>query len=110
MKLHLDFESYYSTEQKYDLKSISMTEYIRDPRFKAFGAGMAFDDKPISWVTGKDLGSCFEYIDFSEVDLIGHNVKFDGAILAWKYGKTPRSYVDTKGMSRAVLGNTCRVL
>ncbi len=108
MELHLDFESYYSTESHYDLKSVSITEYIRDPRFKAFGAGIAFDDKPISWVTGKDLEICFEYIDWSQVDLIGQNVKFDGAILAWKYGKIPRSYIDTKGMSRAVLGKSIK--
>ncbi len=108
MELHLDFESYYSTEQKYDLKSISMTEYIRDPRFKAFGAGIAFDDMPIHWVSGSELQSLFDHIKWNEIDLIGQNVKFDGAILAWKYGYTPRSYIDTKGMSRAVLGKSIK--
>ncbi len=106
--LYLDFESFYDSAQDYDLKSISMCEYIRDPRFKAFGAGIAFDDEPIIWVKGEDLVSYFDDVDWEHIDVIGQNIKFDGAILVWQYGHTPRSYIDTKGMSRAVLGKTIK--
>lgn len=108
MRLHLDFESFYSTADSYTLKKISMVEYIRDARFKAFGAGVAFDDLPINWITAKNLDSFFLSVDWNQVDLVGHNIKFDGAILAWRYGYTPRSYIDTKGMSRAVLGKSIK--
>lgn len=108
MKLHLDFESYYSTENNFDLKSLSMTEYIRDPRFKALGAGAAFDDEPIVWISAKNLDSFFLSLKWDEIDLVGHNVKFDGAILAWRYGYVPRSYIDTKGMSRACLAKSIK--
>jgi hypothetical protein len=37
--LFVDFETFYDRKAKYDLKSISMTEYIRHTKFKVQGMG-----------------------------------------------------------------------
>lgn len=112
MKLVLDFESYFDSAEGYTLKKMSMVEYIRDPRFKAFGVGyMRLDgangvyatDGP-KWVSGDSLVDFFKSIKWSETDVIAHNAKFDGFILRQIYGCQPRRWIDTKGMSRAVLG------
>lgn len=101
--LFLDFETYYSTQNKYDLKSISMTEYIRSDKFKVHGLGWKeFGDKQ-KWVSGKDVKT-FISRNFKDTTIISHNVKFDGAILAWRYGIKPKQYIDTVAMARAILG------
>lgn len=86
-----------------------MIEYIRSPLFRAFGAGYQWiwDDGGTSqpaWVTGADLPSFFASVDWSTTDVVAHNAKFDGFILRQIYGVQPRSWIDTKGMSRAVFG------
>lgn len=108
MYLFLDFESFYSEKEGYSLKKMSMVEYIRSPKFKAFGAGVAIDGSQIQWIPAHNLQDYFDCFEWDIIDLIGHNVKFDGSILAWKYGKIPRSFIDTKGMSRAVLGKVIK--
>lgn len=101
---YIDFETYYSTKDKYSLKCMSMFEYIRDPRFKAFGAGISMNGKNPIWVPAHKLRTVFSYTDWSQMTVVAHNVKFDGAILRWIYGINPKQYVDTLSMSRAVLG------
>lgn len=112
MHLYLDFESFYDSKNKYTLNQqrggISMVEYIRSPKFLAFGAGLAVNDLPPVWVPAKELKYVFGQYGWNEITLVGHNVKFDGAILAWKYGILPKNFIDTKGMSRAVLGKSIK--
>lgn len=84
-----------------------MLEYIKDERFKAFGAavrGYGFHQDKSIWVTGSELAYTFKNIDWSQVTLCAQNTKFDGAIQSWRYGVTPRSYIDTKSMAAAHLG------
>ena len=40
--LVIDFESRWCKKSKYSLTSMTTEEYIRDPRFKAFGIGVKF--------------------------------------------------------------------
>lgn len=110
MKIVIDFETYFDSKS-YTLKKQSMVEYVRDPRFKAFGLGYCYIDAydPIQcmnprWVTGKDIPKFLAGIDWSSTDVVAHNAKFDGFILRQIYGVQPRRWIDTKGMSRAVLG------
>lgn len=105
--LFIDFETYYDTKIDFDLKSISMTEYIRDGRFEtqgfAYKQGM---NNAAHWVAGDHaMQALFGSIDWAKTILIAHNVKFDGAILAWRYGVKPAYYLDTQTMAKAVLGN-----
>jgi DNA polymerase len=104
MKLFIDFESYYSRADGYDLKHISMTDYIMDSKFKAHGVGVMENDHGQGhWISGNKIEEYLLQIDWAETDVVAHNVKFDGAILAWKYGIKPRSWIDTKAMAKALL-------
>jgi len=104
-KLTLDFETYWAQDYSLSNRGMTLTKYIRDPRFKAHGVGIKIDNKPSNWVTHKDLPRLFAKIPWHKVMLIAHNPKFDASILAWIYGCSPALIVDTKGMARALLGN-----
>lgn len=112
--LFLDFESYYSTEDKYDLKKLSIVQYVRDARYKTFGMGVAFGNEKPKWIPAKDVQGWFDVMGgglgdgWENIAVVGHNIKFDGFIMSQIYGVTPGQYIDTKGMSKAVLGKSVR--
>lgn len=103
-RCYIDFETYYNSADGYTLKKMSVLQYIRDPRFKVFGAGISFNGKNPVWYNGSVLREVLAQIDWTNQVVIAHNVKFDGAILRWIYGVNPARYDDTLSMSRAVLG------
>jgi hypothetical protein len=104
--IYVDFETYYSSKKKYSLSSISVVEYVHHPEFYVQGMGIKIDQEETKWVTGKDVERVLYDIDWSNSRVVGHNVKFDGTILAWKYGICPAQWVDTKAIVKAVLGNS----
>jgi hypothetical protein len=110
--LTLDFETYYTDE--YSLRRMTTIQYICDARFEATGAAARVDKVSLPyqneiktfgaksrWIEGPDLPKLFARVDWSRTALMSHNIDFDGAILAWRYGITPALYIDTLGMSRA---------
>jgi DNA polymerase I-like protein with 3'-5' exonuclease and polymerase domains len=110
--LTLDFETYYTDE--YSLRRMTTIQYICDARFEATGAAARIDKVSLPyqdeiktfgaksrWIEGPDLPKLFARVDWSRTALMSHNIDFDGAILAWRYGITPALYIDTLGMSRA---------
>lgn len=105
VKLTLDFETFWAQDYSLSQRGMSITKYVRDPRFKAHGVGIKIDNRPSNWVTHNDLPRLFAKIPWHKVMLIAHNPKFDASILKWIYGYSPRLILDTKGMSRALLGN-----
>jgi len=100
----IDFETYHDSLSGYDLRAMSMTEYINDPRFKVFGCGVQVNDSEPTWLSEEDVGQFFNLYDWSQTIIVAHNVKFDGAILSWKYGIKPLEWRDTKSMAMAVYG------
>ena len=114
--LTIDFETYYCSTKKakalgvepYTLRSMMTQEYVYDPRFKAFGASFKFYGQPSYWVPGDQLEAHLEALGRSHgwdhITVIGHNLRFDGLILSHHYGVVPVRYIDTLGMSRAVIG------
>lgn len=103
----LDFETFYDSKAGYGLKEMSITEYIRDSRFKAHGLAWQcaqWANKETIWVNGKDLPFVLSDIDWSKTVIVSHNIKFDGAILAWRYGCKPYAWFDTVALAKAVLG------
>lgn len=78
-----------------------MTEYIRDTRFKAQGVAFMLWGGRARWVEEILPGD----FDWQRTIVVAHNVKFDGGILAWRYGVKPAYYLDTQTMAKAVLGN-----
>lgn len=108
MKVFIDFETYYDTKAKYDLKHLSITEYVRDGRFKVHGCAVALDDGITRWFPSEKLNEFFSRVNWAEADVVGHNIKFDGAILSWHFGISPLRWIDTKGMAKAILGGSIK--
>lgn len=114
----IDFETYYRTQQpdKYTIMGSTTEEYIRDPRFQVTGFAYAIDDAPPVWVTGTDdhIESALRSLDWNTV-VVAHNTRFDGAILAWRYGIHPRVLACTMTMAevtsaRRMVGGKLEVL
>jgi DNA polymerase I-like protein with 3'-5' exonuclease and polymerase domains len=76
---------------------------LNDPRFEVIGVGIKVDDNPTKWVT-ENIAEEFAMLDWGNSALLCHNMMFDGAILAWKYGIVPAMYYDTLCMARAIHG------
>jgi len=99
-----DAETYYDDE--FSLRKMPTSAYIRDERFAVHGWAVKFGNKSSKWVSHGGMVKLLSAIEHDKVILIGHNLMFDGSILAWKYGFVPKLYVDTMGMSRAVFGGS----
>lgn len=103
-RIIVDFETYYGPDYTLSLKSMTTEKYIRHPEFKTHGAGIKINEGPSKWVPAKYLPAVFKKIDLENNCLIGHNLQFDGAILAWHYGIVPKLYIDTLSLARSMLG------
>ena len=105
--LTVDFETRWSSGD-YTLKKMTTEEYIRDPRFKAFGCGVHYYTDGMrgkgEWIPGRNLPEYFASINWNETAILAHNAQFDGSILAWRYGVQPAFILDTLSMARAVRG------
>lgn len=90
----------------YTLSKMTNEEYVRDPRFKAFG--FCFheygSDDPIVWVSHADLPYYLASIDWHRTAVLAHNAQFDVSILCWRYGIRPAFIFDTLSMARAKRG------
>jgi hypothetical protein len=99
----VDYETFWGPD--YTLSSMTTESYIRDPRFKAHGAGIKVGKGKSVWVPEKHLQRVLNRIDWSQSALVGHHLNFDGSILAWHYGIVPARYIDTLALSRCIVGN-----
>lgn len=100
----LDFETFYAPD--FTLKKFTTEEYINAPRFEVIGVAMKIDDDPAVWFSGTDaeIKAWLNQVDWANSALLCHNMLFDGAILAWRYGIVPAKYFDTLCMARAIHG------
>ena len=103
--LVIDFETRWDSKG-YTLSKLTTEEYIRDSRFKAFGACIKYldEDGPATWVRGAELERWFATIDWSEIAVLAHNAQFDVSILEWRYDCHPAFIFDTLSMARALRG------
>jgi DNA polymerase len=100
----LDAETFYGDGYSLSNKDMTTEKYIRDPRFKCHGFGVSLNFGPAKWVSHRNVEAALARFDWNECALVGHNLQFDGAILAWHYGIYPKLYIDTLGLSRALIG------
>jgi len=103
--LVVDFETRWSSKE-YTLSKLTTEEYIRDPRFKAFGMCIKEyeDELPATWVRGDKIQEWVDSIDWSKTAVLAHNAQFDVAILSWVYGARPVFIFDSLSMARALRG------
>ena len=100
----LDFETYYGKD--FSLSKLTTEAYIRDPRFEVIGVGVKVNNKKTEWASGshEQIKTYLQSFDWSDAMLLCHNTMFDGAILNWRYGISPRVYADTMCIARAIHG------
>ena len=103
--LTIDFETRWSSKE-YTLSRMTTEEYIRDPRFKAFGACIHEygTDEPTQWFNHEELPAALAEYDWSRVAVLAHNAQFDVSILDWVYGARPNFIFDSLSMARALRG------
>jgi hypothetical protein len=102
----LDFETSWGRGVKLGFSCQTNEEYVRDPRFKAWGLSWKYlgsDDHPV-WVTRKDLPKFFALIDWSRTAVVAQNALFDVSIMCWRYNAKPAFIFDTLSMGRALRG------
>jgi DNA polymerase len=103
--LVIDFETAWD-RREYTLSKMTTEEYVRDPRFKAWGLcwkEVGEDAYPM-WVRGEAIAEWAEQIDWSTTAVLAHNAQFDVTILSWRYGVQPAFIFDTLSMARALRG------
>jgi DNA polymerase len=96
----LDFETYY--DRDYSLTKLTTEEYIRDERFEAIGVAVKINDEPAQWYPQMHIEKGLRTVDWENSLVIGQNMMFDAAILAWRFDRKARAWGDTLGMSRAL--------
>jgi hypothetical protein len=101
----VDFETYWDSKS-FTLRKMTTEEYIRDEKFRDFGACFHVygSDEPIEWVRGCDIPEYVSGIDWGRTALLAHNAQFDVSILGWRYGVSPAFIFDTLSMARALRG------
>jgi len=101
----IDFETYYDKE--YGLKKFTTEEYIRDERFEVIG--VAVKDKGVTkWFTGThaETKAFLDSYNMHEHFVLGHNMRFDAAILSWIFDIHPLGLFDTMSMAQILHGLT----
>jgi DNA polymerase len=101
MIVAIDFETAYSRE--YSLRRMTEVEYILSPLYETLMCAIKLGDGPSQvYVGDANIRAAFAQIDWGSVAVLSHNTRFDGAILAWRFGIIPRLYLDTLSMARAM--------
>ena len=91
----IDFETYYDDE--YSLKKMTTEAYIRDPRFECMGLSIKDGNKGTKFYREEQgIELVRQLILQTKRPVVAHNARFDGGILALKYGLHPKHYIDTK--------------
>jgi DNA polymerase len=100
----IDFETAYGGDLGFAKQTTE--EYIRDKRFEVVGVAVQVNDGEPEWFSGthQKLYSFLNKYDWKNSIALAHNAVFDGAILNWQFGITPKGWLDTLSMGRALHG------
>jgi DNA polymerase I-like protein with 3'-5' exonuclease and polymerase domains len=101
----LDFETYY-TSKDLGFRTQTTEEYVRDKRFEVIGVSVQVDAGEPVWFSGdrETMRKWLLQFDWRNSMMLAHNTLFDGCILYWHFGITPKVYLDTLSMARALHG------
>ena len=104
--ISIDFETFWDTKEGYTLTKMTTEEYIRDDKFRAFGACVHVygSDEPVRWVSAEGLRDYFSGVDWGRTAVLAHNAQFDVSIMEWVYDTHPAFIFDTLSMARALRG------
>ena len=96
----VDFETYYGGI--YSLTNMQTDAYVLDPSFEVILVGVKKNNDTTAWYQQEAVKGVLQSIPWDKSALLCHHTQFDGFILAQKYGITPKLYLDTLGMARAL--------
>jgi DNA polymerase len=101
----IDFETYYDKE--YGLKKYTTEEYIRSDKFEVIGVAVN-DGTTTYWNTGThdEIKTFLKGFDLEDSFALGHNMRFDAAILSWIFDIHPLGLFDTMSMGQILHGLT----
>lgn len=102
--LTIDFETFYDTDIGF--KKQTTEQYVRDPRFEIIGVAVQVDGGEPEWFSGtkEEIATFLHQYDWEHSFALAHNAIFDGAILSWHFGITPKAWFDTLSMARPLHG------
>ena len=85
---------------------MSITTYIRDPRFWILGLAYRFlDDDKTHWIAGQHAVEAWvASIDCTLIVGFAHNANLVLAFVLWRFGVKPARCMDTVALAKAVLG------
>ena len=101
----VDFETFY--DRDFSLSKITTEEYVRSDLFEVIGVSVKVNNQETEWASGTHqqirqwLQGNFKW---ERSFVLAHNTLFDGAILSWRFDISPRGWLDTLCMGRALHG------
>jgi DNA polymerase I-like protein with 3'-5' exonuclease and polymerase domains len=100
----LDFETFY--DRDYSLSKLTTENYVRHRDFEVIGVAVKAGAEDTHWISGthEQIAKYLTRYDWGNSMVLAHNTMFDGAILGWQFGITPKIYADTLCMARALHG------
>lgn len=102
----VDFETFWDSGFTLTSKTMSMTDYVRDPRFEAQSVSVMHESwKEAQVAVGyREIKELLHEIDWARTAFLGHHTHFDGFIATEKFGVYPAFWLDNMSISRAVYG------
>lgn len=102
----IDFETYYS--KTYGFSKLNTEEYVRGDEWETIGIAVKENDDETKWCTGThaEIAGFLSQYDFGNSFVVGHNMRFDAAILNWHFNIVPFGLGDTMGMGQILHGLT----
>jgi hypothetical protein len=97
-----DFETYYGTGYSLKLNKYNTTSYVHDPQFKIHCVNIQDGEERHSFNTLIAMHRYFNALDWENINLVAHNILFDGYILHDVFDCHPATYSCTLAMARAV--------
>jgi DNA polymerase len=81
-------------------------EYVRSIEFEVIGVSVQINDGEPEWYTGDMIGvhTFLKKFDWEHSLALAHNAAFDASILTWVFNITPKGWLDTLSMGRALHG------
>lgn len=99
----IDFESYY--DKDCTIKKLGVSQYVKHPDFFVICLGVKIEDGPVEVLTTpEEIEGFFRELDArdEDVNLIAHNMPFDGYVASYIYGYVPEFYTCTQSMCNAL--------
>jgi DNA polymerase len=107
--LFIDFETYYGTGYSLKVNKYNNTSYIHDEQFLIHCAHLIYNGRHYAFATDYDapdpyhhMRAFFKYLHWDEINMVAHQILFDGYIMYKIFGIQAATYTCTIAMSRAV--------